>query len=338
MSQSKLKLWVGVGAYLLSGVAVAAIAGQSNATETQASYLPSLTQIITFPASLPTTIAEGSEGGEGGEGGEGSEPAKPTDAPLPSPSPSPSPQDNKSSQINSTLSSKSTVLARLPVQTLGSETQSIQPILLAAEGGEGGEGGEGEAPASEAAPAFTNKLSGTALVSALQQGGYIIYFRHTQTDKDYADQADSKLDLTSCATQRTLSEMGWKQARAIGAAFQTLKIPVGQVYSSQYCRAWQTADLAFGRYQKSANLNFLPFEEFTPAQMEQMKKAVMPYLTTVPASGTNTVVVGHDDVFESATGIYPEPQGIAYIAKPNGQGGFELVASVKAEEWAKLMP
>jgi hypothetical protein len=25
------------------------------------------------------------------------------------------------------------------------------------------------------------------------------------------------------------------------------------------------------------------------------------------------VIVGHDDVFEAATGIYPEPQGVAYI-------------------------
>lgn len=213
-----------------------------------------------------------------------------------------------------------------------SHSRTIRPAaLLASEGGEGGEGGEGSSEA-----AFQDQLSGEQIVSALRDGGHVIYFRHTQTDKDYADQADPSLDLSSCATQRTLSEVGWQQARAIGAAFSALEIPVGQVYSSQYCRAWQTADLAFGKYQKTAALNFPPAEEYTEAQVSQMRAAVMPMLTATPASGVNTVIVGHDDVFEAATGIYPEPQGIAYILKPDGQGKFEILANLEAAEWAKL--
>ncbi|MEM1309117.1 MAG: histidine phosphatase family protein, partial [Cyanobacteria bacterium P01_H01_bin.153] len=64
--------------------------------------------------------------------------------------------------------------------------------------------------------------------------------------------------------------------------------------------------------------------------------AVMPLLTAVPEPGTNTVIVGHDDVFESATGIYPEPQGVAYVVKPDGDGGFELVANLLPEDWALI--
>merc|ERR1712178_454159 len=58
----------------------------------------------------------------------------------------------------------------------------------------------------------------------------------------------------------------------------------------------------------------------------------------VPEDGTNTVLVGHDDLFESATGIYPDPQGIAYVIDPDGgdDGGFELIANLLPEEWIQL--
>ncbi|OWY68164.1 histidine phosphatase family protein [cyanobacterium TDX16] len=195
------------------------------------------------------------------------------------------------------------------------------------QGGEGGEGGE-------AGTSFKDKLSGKQLLNALQNGGYVIYFRHAQTEKDYADQVSAKMG--DCSTQRMLSEVGWQQSRTIGQAFEALKIPVGQVYSSEYCRAWQTADIAFGRTEKRAALNFPPAEDYTEAQKAQMRTAVMPFLTTTPADGTNTVIVGHDDVFDAATGIYPEPQGVAYIVKPDGKGKFELVANMLPEEWAKM--
>ena len=106
--------------------------------------------------------------------------------------------------------------------------------------------------------------------------------------------------------------------------------------ASDYCRAWQTAELAFGRYKKDSNLNFLPFEDYTDQQVEQMKANVTPLLIAVPAEGQNTVIVDHDDIFEAATGIYPDPQGIAYVLTPGGSGGFTLQANMLPDEWAQL--
>ncbi|MFM7885152.1 MAG: histidine phosphatase family protein [Pseudanabaena sp.] len=185
-------------------------------------------------------------------------------------------------------------------------------------------------------PEFKNKVSGAALVNALRQGGHVIYFRHTSTEIDYADQIVAKMGY--CHSQRMLSEKGWQQARKIGLGFRSLQIPVNKVYSSEYCRAWQTADLAFGRYQKDARLNFLPKAEYDEMDTAQMKKAAMPFLTTIPAQGKNNVIVGHDDIFEAATGIYPEPQGVAFVLTPNGHGGFEIVAKVLPDEWSQLLP
>ncbi|MGF1536845.1 MAG: histidine phosphatase family protein [Elainellaceae cyanobacterium] len=184
---------------------------------------------------------------------------------------------------------------------------------------------------------FENRLDGAALLSALQQGGHVIFFRHAQTEADYADQADPNLDVNDCSTQRSLSEAGWQDATQIGSAFQFLDIPVGAVYASQYCRAWQTADLAFGRYTKQPGLNFAPAEEYTDEQVAQMRAGIMPLLTATPTAGTNTVIVGHDDVFESATGIYPEPQGIGFVLTPDGQGGFTIQASLAPEDWVDLI-
>lgn len=189
-------------------------------------------------------------------------------------------------------------------------------------------------PGEQANADFQDKLSGAELLAALQQGGYVIYIRHAQTEKDYADQVSAVVG--DCSTQRMLSETGWQQAKAIGAGFKENNIPVGQVISSQYCRAWQTADLAFGKYEKNGDLNFPPAEEYTPEQVAQMKALLTPMLTARPASGTNTVIVGHDDLFEAATGIYPDPQGMAYVVKPDGQGSFELIANMLPEEWAQL--
>lgn len=183
---------------------------------------------------------------------------------------------------------------------------------------------------------FANKLSNAKLLSALRSGGYVVFIRHGQTEKDNADQAQKTMRVNDCSTQRTLSEKGWNQSKTIGMAFKKGRIPVGKVISSQYCRAWQTADLAFGNFKRDARLNFAPAEEYTDAQVASMKAGIMPHLTTKPAAGTNTVVVGHDDVFESATGIYPAPQGIAYVVKPMGNG-FELLAKLSPQDWKNLV-
>jgi len=172
------------------------------------------------------------------------------------------------------------------------------------------------------------------LTSQLRKGGLVIYVRHASTEKDYADQV--KADPSNCSTQRTLSEQGWREAELIGSSLSVLNVPVGTVYSSEYCRAWQTAKIAFGSYVKKAELNFEPAEDFTPEQMAAMKERVRPMLSSTPAAGTNTVIVGHDDPFEAATGIYPEPQGVAYVVRPK-DGGFDIVGKIAPKDWPEFI-
>jgi hypothetical protein len=50
-------------------------------------------------------------------------------------------------------------------------------------------------------------------------------------------------------------------------------------------------------------------------------------------AGFNTVIVGHDDPFEAATGHYPEPQGKLVVIRPDGTGGFTLVGGIDPGFW-----
>ncbi|MEM6755795.1 MAG: histidine phosphatase family protein [Planctomycetota bacterium] len=191
----------------------------------------------------------------------------------------------------------------------------------------------------DTSPEIAEPLKGEALVAALRRGGLVVYFRHATTEKDYADQVTANPNDGS--TQRVLSEAGWHQAKAIGQAWRRLGLPVGDVVSSQYFRAWQTADLAFGRYRKDPALNFEPAEDYTDEQFDAMRQRVQPMLYTTVYPGQNRVIVGHDDPFEASTGIYPEPQGVAYVIRPLGQEGgpgtgFELIARLESGDWAEL--
>ncbi len=181
------------------------------------------------------------------------------------------------------------------------------------------------------------KLDKSSLIASLKDGGYVIYFCHATTERDYADQADPLMSLENCNSQRKLSLQGQRESYSIGIAFASRAIPVGRIIVSEYCRSWKTANLAFGEWtQKDSRLNFLPYEDYTKDHIELMKKNVMPLLTRPPLPGTNTVISGHDDIFESATGIFPEPQGIAYVLKPDGKNGFNIIANVLPSEWAEF--
>jgi phosphohistidine phosphatase SixA len=77
--------------------------------------------------------------------------------------------------------------------------------------------------------------------SALKQGG-IVLFRHSNAPGT-GDPPGFRLG--DCATQRNLDDAGRAQARRIGAAFRDREIAVGRVLTSQWCRAVDTAALAF---------------------------------------------------------------------------------------------
>lgn len=169
------------------------------------------------------------------------------------------------------------------------------------------------------------------LLAEIAKGGYVLYLRHALTESDYADQLTA--DVDNCGTQRVLSEAGWAQAKAIGAAVKAAAISVGEVLSSQYYRAWQTADLAFGSYTKVSSLNFEKAESYTDQQTATMRANVMPLLLAPIDAGTNRVIVGHDDPLDAAIGLYPEPQGVMVVLRQDSKGGVEIMGQIAPDDW-----
>jgi phosphohistidine phosphatase SixA len=176
----------------------------------------------------------------------------------------------------------------------------------------------------------TPKLSGSELVKELQKGGYIIFFRHGTTNEQ-GEKDVAGADLDDCRRQRPLSDAGQAQTKEIGAAFKALRIPVGEVYSSPYCRCLDTARNIFGKATKSDFLHFAI--QLRTTDRGSITQKLLGVLATVPSPGTNTALVSHTANLQEAVGIWPKPEGVAHVFKPKGDDTFSYVGFIQPEAW-----
>lgn len=167
------------------------------------------------------------------------------------------------------------------------------------------------------------------LVEALRQGGHTIFFRHGPTDPNQRD--TDPTNLANCATQRNLTDAGREQARAIGEALRALRIPVGQVLSSEYCRAREYALLLFSREPDVEPSLVLP-DPLTEEQRARNTEALMGMLEREPQPGTNRFMVAHSPNIRLAAGVDLPEEGGAAVFRHEG-GTPELVARVRPGEW-----
>lgn len=164
---------------------------------------------------------------------------------------------------------------------------------------------------------------------ALQQGGFVIYFRHALEE----GQDQNPLDLDDCGTQQRLTEAGREQARAIGSTFRELRIPVGPVLSSPICRAYDTAAIAFGSAER---IDFLSLPAtLDPTVREGQVDRLRALLGTPPDPGMNTVLVSHSNLLMMAAGTGVDRAEAAIFA-PDGIGGFTLRGLVAWDAWHTL--
>lgn len=176
------------------------------------------------------------------------------------------------------------------------------------------------------------QLSDAELIASLKKGGHVIYIRHATTDVSKTDQ--NREDLTDWTKQRNLSDKGRKESVAIGLAIRALAIPIADIIASPYCRCIETGRLAFGKVQIAKDLAFSVAEDKKDA--EQLAKALKTMLGTKPAAQTNTVLISHSANLQDAASLFPKPEGVTMIFKPQGNGAFELVQRIEAQEWVRL--
>jgi len=127
-------------------------------------------------------------------------------------------------------------------------------------------------------------------------------------------------DVNDCRTQRTLSAQGREQSRQIGAQLKSLGVKPTQVWSSQWCRSAETAELmGLGEVKPLPALNsFFRNPSVGPAQIAELQRFIReldpkggPYVMVshqVVVSGLNNTFVGSGDgVWMALTGNPNEP-------------------------------
>jgi phosphohistidine phosphatase SixA len=173
------------------------------------------------------------------------------------------------------------------------------------------------------------------VAEALRAGGYIMLVRHGAT---FSDQADTDpLNLANVAKQRNLNDKGKALAKAFGEAIRTAGVPVGEVYTSQFNRAYETAVLAgFKDTEKTANLSEGGLV-VSPDENNRRAKALRDMLAKVPEKGKNDILITHKPNIIDALGKdwFDLKEGEASIFKPEG-GGYRLFARVQMEDWPKI--
>ena len=170
------------------------------------------------------------------------------------------------------------------------------------------------------------------LARALQRGGLVLVFRHAATDFSKPDQ--NPVVLGDCRTQRNLSAQGRADARAIGRGVRRLKLRLGSVLASPFCRTRETARLAFRRAAVSrALLNTVVAVH--DARWRRQIRAARRLFGTKPPPGRVTVLVTHGSVVEDTSGLTLE-EGEALVFRPLGNSRFTLLGRILPPEWRRL--
>jgi phosphohistidine phosphatase SixA len=163
-----------------------------------------------------------------------------------------------------------------------------------------------------------------ALVTKLRQGGYVLFLRHTSTDFSQND-AQMK-SFEDCASQRNLTDKGRDEARALGAQIKRLRIPIGPVHASPFCRTQETARLAFGRAERTSEARGGPANTNDPTRYEPLRQL----LTTKPPRGENAVIASHGNPFYALFGPPYLAEGEVAVVDPSA---FVVVGRIRLGDW-----
>jgi broad specificity phosphatase PhoE len=170
---------------------------------------------------------------------------------------------------------------------------------------------------------------------ALRAGGLVIVVRHGAT---FADQADTDpLNFENITAQRNLNDKGKTLAKAFGDALRQAGIPVGEVYTSKYNRAYETAVIAgFNDIEKTADLTEGGLV-VSPNENNRRIEAFHRMLGTAPKLGTNTILITHKPNIVDALGKewFDVKEGEASLFRPEN-GSYKLLARVQMDEWPRI--
>jgi phosphohistidine phosphatase SixA len=164
----------------------------------------------------------------------------------------------------------------------------------------------------------------TELWEALTSGGHVALLRHAIAPGT-GDPPNFNVD--DCATQRNLSDEGRAQARRIGARFRANGIENAQVFSSQWCRCRETAELLeLGpvSYLPALNSFYQRWE-----RREPQTEALREWLMHRDLTGAH-VLVTHQVNISALTGVSPT-SGELVIVRASESGEITVLGTIETE-------
>jgi broad specificity phosphatase PhoE len=170
-------------------------------------------------------------------------------------------------------------------------------------------------------------------LAALREGGHVLFLRHAETGPPHPDQA--RAVIGECDTQRPLNAEGRAQAGQIGAALARLRVPIGVVAASPFCRTIETAALAFGRASPDWALTLPAHTGDAAAQRAMGESLLMRIAAAAPEAGT-LVLVGHGYHVRAAFGVLPEQGGGVVLRR--APGGPKVVGVIRPAAWSGIAP
>ena len=152
------------------------------------------------------------------------------------------------------------------------------------------------------------------VVERLRTGGHALLIRHALAP-GFGDPENFRLG--DCATQRNLSEAGRAQARAIGDWLRARGIERARVYSSQWCRCLETAELlGLGKVTELPALNSF----FERTQDREPSLAVLRgFFARQPRDAELMVLVTHQVTISAISGEFAASgTGVLVALEPDG--------------------
>jgi len=152
-----------------------------------------------------------------------------------------------------------------------------------------------------------------ALWRLVQGGGQVLFIRHATTTPGVGDPEGFRLE--DCKTQRNLSEAGRAEAKRLGEALRSRKVPVGEVLSSPWCRCHDTAQLAFSTPGTpwTPLSNLFGRSQAADAQVRELRGRVGGY-----KGKANLVMISHGSVALPLTGVSPQQAEIIVLTPLRG--------------------
>lgn len=151
-------------------------------------------------------------------------------------------------------------------------------------------------------------------------GGHTLVMRHAPA---VSDRDPANFDIDDCATQSPLSQEGLTQARRQATRFAVRNVPISAVYTSQYCRAQEHAELTFGsaEIEPIAELNRLgALGEDGEDQLAAMIERINGF--TGPG---NQVFITHAENVEALTGSPSREGELILLDAASEPGGMPEV-------------